>query len=297
MIQWLPLDLSLPGLVEPPSELYRWLREAGIGIPEPMGEPRVLAYKPRRRAVLGIAGHVLKAYAQEDRFRAALAGLRATSGVSVVPAPAFEAALPDLRLTVQAALGGFAPPHTAALAREAGAVLRDLRRLPAGDMKPALPAHQLAAAAQSVRLVEALFPELGRRLEVLFGRLEAAAPIAGGILAAHGDFHAGQLLRQRDKLAVIDFDELCAALPALDLATYAAHLVRGRDGDLDAAWAALDALVDGYGERPEALAWYLATSILRRAPFPFRCQDEHWLNLLEGMVGAAEAALDAEHEV
>jgi aminoglycoside phosphotransferase (APT) family kinase protein len=113
-------------------------------------------------------------------------------------------------------------------------------------------------------------------------------------VVAHGDFHAGQLLRCGGELAVIDFDKLCAAPPALDLATYAAHLVNGREHDLEAARTTLEAAAGGYGERPDGLDWYLATSILRRAPFPFRYLNEDWPDLVEGMVGAAEEALDAD---
>jgi phosphotransferase family enzyme len=296
MIQWLPLDLSLPALAEPPAELYRRLRETGMEVPGPVDEPRMVAYKPRRRAVLRVGGHILKAYAQEAEFRAAVAGLRSTSEAGVVPVAAFEAAFPDLRLTVQASLGGSAPARAADVAAEAGAILRDLQQLPLGDPTPAPPAHQLAAAAESAALVEAIAPGLRRRLEALVRRLEAVAPgdVPGATVVAHGDFHAGQLLRRGGELAVIDFDELCAAPPALDLATYAAHLVNGRDRDLDAARTVLEAAAGGYGERPDALDWYLATSILRRVPFPFRYLHVDWPDLVVGMVGAAEEVLNAD---
>jgi hypothetical protein len=290
MIQWLPLDLSLPALAAPPAELYRRLREAGVDVLEPAEEPRMVVYKPRRRAVLRVGGHVLKAYSQEANFRAAVAGLRSTSDATVVPAAGFEAALPDLRLTVQAALAGFAPVRADEVAAEAGALLRDLQRLSVGDPEPAPPSHQLAAAAESADLVEAIAPGLRRRLHTLVRRLEVAAPVPGATVVAHGDFHAGQLLSRGGRLAVIDFDELCAAPPALDLATYAAHLVHGRGGELEAARIVLETAAGGYGERPDALDWYLATSILRRAPFPFRYLDEDWPDLVEGMVGAAEEA-------
>jgi hypothetical protein len=296
MIQWLPLDLSLPALAEPPAELYQRLREAGVEVPEPADEPRMVAYKPRRRAVLSVGGHVLKAYAQEAGFRAAVAGLRSTSDAGVVPAATFEAALPGLRLTVQTALGGSAPAHAADIAAEAGAMLRDLQRLPVVNPRPAPPVHQLAAAAESATLVEAIAPGLRRHLEALVSRLEAVVPgdVRDAAVVAHGDFHAGQLLRRGGELAMIDFDKLCVAPPALDLATYAAHLVNGRDGDLEAARDVLEAVLGGYRERPDGLDWYLATSILRRAPFPFRYLDEDWPDLVGGMVGAAEEVLDAD---
>jgi thiamine kinase-like enzyme len=109
------------------------------------------------------------------------------------------------------------------------------------------------------------------------------------IVCAHGDFNARQLLEQGEDLVVTDFDETCAAAPALDLATYGAYLVRGDDDDLERAEATVEDLVDGYGDRPEALDWYLATMVLRRAPRPFRYLDEHWPHRVQGMVRAAES--------
>jgi acyl-CoA thioester hydrolase len=53
------------------------------------------------------------------------------------------------------------------------------------------------------------------------------------LVLSHGDFHAGQLLVGEGSPAAIDFDRACAAPPALDLATYCAHLVDGHDGDRD----------------------------------------------------------------
>ena len=90
---------------------------------------------------------------------------------------------------------------------------------------------------------------------------------------------------------VIDFDEMCAAAAALDLASYAAHHVNGGEGDMTAASAALAGLVAGYGVRPHALAWYLSTSILRRSPFPFRFMEPNWPLRIERMVTDAEEAL------
>ena len=84
---------------------------------------------------------------------------------------------------------------------------------------------------------------------------------------------------------------MCLAPPALDLATYAAYLVLGGDGDLDQANDVLEELLDGYGDDPLGLSWYLATCILRRSPRPFRYLDEHWPERVEGMVDAAEAVI------
>ena len=63
MIQWLPLDISLPALAQEPSQLRMRLQAAGVSIAASGEGPRMLAYKPRRRAVLQLDGHVVKIYA------------------------------------------------------------------------------------------------------------------------------------------------------------------------------------------------------------------------------------------
>ena len=50
-------------------------------------------------------------------------------------------------------------------------------------------------------------------------------------------------------------------------------------------------LVEGYGDAPPGLSWYLATGIVRRAALPFRYLDERWPERVEAMVEAAESAL------
>ncbi|MGH2715250.1 MAG: ABC transporter transmembrane domain-containing protein [Thermoleophilaceae bacterium] len=289
LVQWLPLDLSLSALALPPPERDQRLRSAGVRLNGPAGEPSLLAYKPRRRAVVRLDRHVLKYYASQRAFEGALAGLRASSGLSV-PTPGWEAGIPDLLLTVQPHVSGPAFASPAAAAGVAGAVLARLHAGGAAGVRAFAPAEQLDAAASSARLVAWIAPELRSRLEALLGRLEATLP--GGLdhVPAHGDFNARQLIDAAGGLVVTDFDGMCAAPAALDVATYLAYLVRGDATDLDTALAVLEMLLDGYGERPEQLSWYLATMILRRSPRPFRYQDERWPERVEQMVAVAEGA-------
>lgn len=136
-----------------------------------------------------------------------------------------------------------------------------------------------------------LVPELAPRLTRLLADLEHRQPWPGLRVAAHGDFHAGQLLVDGNGTVILDFDKMCAAAPALDLATFAAHLARGEADDLREVAQALDSLAEGYGGRPDDLGWYVATAILRRAPFPFRYLEEHWPERIHELVGTAETAV------
>jgi Ser/Thr protein kinase RdoA (MazF antagonist) len=140
-------------------------------------------------------------------------------------------------------------------------------------------------------VLETVMPELGDRLGALLSRLEATRPDGLPLVTAHGDFHVDQLLIRPGDIAVVDFDELCAAPAALDLATYAADVVRGRDGDRERIAAVLEPLLEGYGERPEALDWHLSAAVLARAAHPFQRQVPHWRERVEATVAVAEASL------
>ncbi|MDX6573513.1 MAG: hypothetical protein QOC86_2669, partial [Gaiellales bacterium] len=159
------------------------------------------------------------------------------------------------------------------------------------DLRAFTHADQLRAALGSAGSVTAVVPELEPRLKALLRTLELTIPEQSSLVPAHGDYHANQLLEIDGDLALIDFDEMCAAAAALDLSSYAAHLVNGGEGDVTSASAALEGLVAGYGVRPHALAWYLSTSILRRSPFPFRFMEPNWPLRIERMVADAEEAL------
>ena len=113
-----------------------------------------------------------------------------------------------------------------------------------------------------------MLPALRPRVEALLGRLRRELPSELTPVPAHGDFHVDQLL-VGDEVAVVDFDQMCLAAPALDLATYAADVVRGRDCDLAAVDEVLDGLLAGYGGRPDALGWHLSAAILWRVAHPF----------------------------
>jgi aminoglycoside phosphotransferase (APT) family kinase protein len=112
------------------------------------------------------------------------------------------------------------------------------------------------------------------------------------VVPCHGDFHVGQLRCSGDAVALIDFDEMTSAPPALDLGTFAVHELWGDEGDLDAAREILEELVEGYGSRPEGLDWYFSALILRRASHPFRRFRPDWPDRVGAMVQAAEAALE-----
>jgi ATP-binding cassette subfamily B protein len=291
LVTWLPLDPRLPALLEPVPRLAERLAAAGVSLEGELDEPRRIGYKPRARAVLRLDGHVLKAYGRQRQFEAARRGLHAADREADVRTATFEAEVPELRLTVQSAVDGMTPPDAAGAARAAGALVRRLQGSRVRGLVAAPAERELNAAARKAAVVRAVLPELGPRLDSLLGWLGESMPAAPRLLPAHGDFHVDQLLERDGELLVIDFDDLRLASPALDLATYAADVVRGRPGDLDALAAVVPPLLEGYGGRPERFEWHLAAVILGRVAHPFQRQLTGWPERVEGTIEAARGVL------
>jgi hypothetical protein len=298
LLQWLPLDTRLPALAEPTDRLRSRLRAAGAAVRPREGEPSLLAYRPRRHAVLRLGRHVLRVYSTDRAVRTGTFALRFYSAARAIPTPRLEAVVPELRLTVQTLLPGKPQRDAAASAARAGAVLSRLHGTPVfgrlkDGMRVALPTHQLDRAARTARFLAVVSPTLRGRLHALVERLAATTPTRGALVPCHGDFSVAQLLQRGSELAVVDLDRLCLAPDALDAATYCAHLVRGRPRDLDLALAVLEDLVAGYGRRPSDLSWYLSSMILRRASRPLRYMDADWHAGVAEMLAAANAALES----
>jgi hypothetical protein len=249
-----------------------------------------LRYRPGHSAALRLGDHVLTVYAATESFRAAVRGLR---WASALPHVRYQGELRRRHTTVQGAIAGERLTRAEALARaaEAGALLRGFHRLPPTGLEARPSVCLLARAIEAATVAMALEPALEPRLTALIERLETLPEPEEPFVASHGAFDARRLRAVGRMLVVVGFDDVCAAPRAADLAAYAADFVRGRPGDLETALCVLDALIEGYGERPPNLAWHLSASILRRARSPFRHFKQGWPGRIDGVVAAAEAAL------
>jgi ATP-binding cassette, subfamily B, bacterial len=283
LVTWLPFDPRLPALAEPAEELARQLGTKATAL-------ELIGYKPRGRAVLRLGDLVLKAYGRDRQFEAAVAGLKASQD-GPLPTAAFAGAVTELRLTAQEALDGRPAGTAVEVAAEAGAMAAALQRADLSPPVAAPPEKLLDTAMRKAELVETVMPELSGRLDRLVRRLGDAVPAGPPLVPAHGDFHVDQLLVRDGEIAVVDFDGLCLAAPALDLATYAADVVRGRRGDRERVESVVEPLIGGYGGRPDALEWHLAAAVLARAAHPFQRQVPAWRERVEATVGVAEASL------
>jgi thiamine kinase-like enzyme len=291
MIQWLPLDIGMPALAHDPMQLRLRLQAVGVDIAADGDGPRLLAYEPRRRAVVRLDGHVIKIHGEDSSFAAAVAALERVSRLDAVTSPRSEGILQELKLTCEELLPG-SEAHALQDAAAAGSALSALHRSQVEGLRAFSAPDQLKAVAMAADSATVVVPELEDRLQAFLRTLELIRPELESVVPAHGNFHVAQLLRVDGTHALTDFDHMRAAPAALDLASYAARLVNGEaDDDLASAAAAIEGLVEGYGSRPRGLSWYLATSILLRSSTPFHLQKSHWPIRIEKMIGAAEEAL------
>ena len=263
LVTWLPFDPRLPALAEGRGELERRLGMA-LG-----AEPVLVGYKPRARAVLRANGLVLKAYGAARQFEAALAGLRAATA-GPLRTGAFAGRLAGA--AADGAAGRRGPPRRRRRPRwrarparwssssRARASTASRRRRPSATWPP-----RRARRSSSRRCC----PACARAWRRCSSDSAASCPPASRSCPRTATSTSTSCW-SGTTLAVVDFDEMCLAAPALDLATYAADVVRGRDADLDAVAEVLDGLLDGYGERPQALDWHLCRGDPRprRAPVP-----------------------------
>jgi ABC-type lipoprotein export system ATPase subunit len=276
LIQWLPLDLKIPALATEPAELHGRLNRAGVTTSGASVDGELLRYRPRRRAVVRMNDHVVKYYAYPEHFQAAAAGLLVSARLGSIPTPRMEAVLFDLLATVQSFEGGTTPSSEAA----AVSIGQTVSSLHACEPDPILPhvtaREQLREARMAATLVAQVAPELADPLDRLVSMLAWTMPYDRETVTSHGDLHVRQFLQTGTELRLVDFDHMCAASPAYDLSTLAAHLVVGREGDLDRAHEVLALVLNGYGRTPDDLAWYTAVGVLRLSARPLRHFASDW---------------------
>jgi Ser/Thr protein kinase RdoA (MazF antagonist) len=236
---------------------------------------------------------IVKLYGSQATYRAASQALATVDWYQPVPTARCRRLLHDRWATVQEIVPGVMA-NTSRDAKLVGGVLRRLHDAELPGLATVTPARRLAHAEDSALLVCAVMPALTKDVTRLLANLAATMPDALVMTPSHGDFEAGQVVvgsEIPDGAAIIDFDELCLAAPALDVANFVIHGIRGTD-ELDRGGAILDEFLAGYGPRPEALDWHLAASALYRASAPFRKLQDHWRERMAALVRLAVPLLE-----
>jgi hypothetical protein len=219
----------------------------------PLAVPRALFYEPRLRT-LGLEPAPGRPYRELVR-EAGFTGHLGLVGGALAGLHALE--VPTLRVTtIDDHVAELMRPHPEALAA-------------------ALPEHA------------------GLVARVLAGLRAGERAIAYAPVPVHRDFHLGQLFRDRDRVAVIDWDLVARGDPALDLGNFAVHL---RTRVPHAGARGLDAFLAGYAARAGAdafgrMALYEALTYLRLACKRVRLKPGGWREDAVRMLHLAEARL------
>ncbi|MDZ4804714.1 MAG: phosphotransferase [Candidatus Eisenbacteria bacterium] len=295
---------------------------------------RLLTWKPGRRAVLcadlvfvdstgrhlGERAVIVKAYA-DSTGRETREWMTALQAIGDLPKPlrlAIPLAWDDSRkILYQERLAGeplLESTTAVEAARTAGRCLGGLHGI--SPMRGAPGSTRQVRSAPSVlgqvRAVSCHFSEilreigagaggrLGQQLDGLVTRLdqtigdtECGSP--DDLRVIHGDFHAGQILIEKDRIGLIDLDEMRAGDPRLDLATFRAHLTSQALAGLmpmERATAIDNAFRDGYRDGCGTLrgqGWFDAAGLALLTLEPYRRRDPNWEATTARIIESAEA--------
>lgn len=243
-------------------------------LPELLSRPghRLVAHRPERRAVVETPAGFLK-LVRRSRHAEVLDRARTAAALGL-GAPGVLAADAERGTVLTAPLPG-TPLIELLSSGDTGVCTRvgqALARLHRTDVPAGLAEH---GPDQELRVV-ARWTGLGDQYGLPQPESDSVRlPALRRRTLIHRDFHDGQLLVDRDRIGVLDFDLMAVGDPALDLANFLAHLeLRGAQGRLCDPYTAIGATLDGY--RPDgavlaALPGYLAAARIRlRAVYAFR---------------------------
>jgi thiamine kinase-like enzyme len=294
-LTWYPVDLGLPMLARTDVEIADLLGMDSAG-------PNVkMTWVPGQRAALRFPEALVKVYRDPAEAKAAANALKLIA--DHIPTARLLYRNVDEGLVAQELLVGNTLSHNDALPTliDAVAVLRQLHDLnpvtldPNSTIPTTDPSALLATLERPANLIRFCRPDLADRIAAVVTDLDNHMPTYDSVksmVVSHGDFNVGQLLRGPEgKLAVLDFDTLCLAPPAFDVASYAANLMSGRPEDFADMLATRDRLVQAYPESSHGLDWYLAAMMVRRLDRPVRRLKRSWNERTEVILVSAERLL------
>ena len=304
---WLyPHDPDLPGLVRAAyPESMAAVLNAYKAVPEPVAaadlELEMIAYRPRRRAVLRVAvegGPVFFVKVLRERVFADVTGRHRLLLDAGVPAPGIAAATSDFLLVLHELPGR--PLATAVFDAEPPCSASDLINLldalpPSVARLPRRPPWAESVDHYS-RIVASAVPSLAAKLSWITDEVTTGlVGLPPGNEPTHGDFHEGQVHVESGRVAgLLDVDTVGPGRRADDLACLIAHLStiqrmnptqEARVHRLLRDWVPVfDRRVD-----PVELRLRAAAVIISLATGPHRSQEPHWERETVRMVESAEA--------
>jgi hypothetical protein len=298
-LTWYPIDLGLPMLARSDAAIAELL---GL---DSTGPTARMAWVPGQRAALRYPNAIVKVYRDPVDAMAAASALTIVAGH--IPTARLLHQNVDAGLVAQELLVGNALSHNDAFPTifEAVEVLSRLHALDASTFDPNIlvrtstSSNLLEVLQHPTNLVRFCRPDLADRIDVVVDQLQRYLPHLPQLVVSHGDFNVGQLLRgsgtTRDPannlLSVLDFDTLCLAPPAFDVASYAANLMSGRPEDFADMMAARDRVLQVYPSNVDGMDWYLAAMMMRRLDRPVRRLKRDWFGRTDVILASAERCL------
>lgn len=309
-----PADPGLPGLTEAmdPAIALELVRQQLPGVRSVAPSP--VSYRPGRRAVLrykarlprsrggSTATYYLKVMTPEDAERTwnVAAHLRGRPGALALPVarPAETLLLFEElqgRGLREVLLSGGALPSPSRVVALMDQV-ESLGPLPVGDAgRPAS-----AGLRHASKVLSAIVPGSATRIAALRQQLRetlANHPMDHRLI--HGDFYEGQVMVGQDfELALLDLDDIGMGDPALDAASFCAHLVALADSNPRASAALLayramlrDAFMQRFDLAEEGFAAREALIMLQLASGPFRVLEADWPARVRRRISLAETLL------
>lgn len=203
----------------------RCLIEYNVLIKRPWHEPQTLALMAKIR----IKGHDHHTYALANALWSTGFCDRADDGIAV-PEPMGE--IPQWHMWLQRKVPGqtlehqLAGPHGERLAQRVADAASKIHHSGIAARRRHTLADELRILDERLAATAAAYPHWSTRLERIIRRCrrlasQVPAPTVCGI---HRDFYADQLIVDRDRLYVLDFDLYCEGDPALDIGNFIAHI-------------------------------------------------------------------------
>ncbi len=271
---------------------------------------RILSYKPQRRCIVKIVQDgqpfaVLRLYRQEDfiNTRETAKLLAGSPWYAAERLGAFERYhAVAMKWVAGQTLDAFTDrAEQLRLARSTGELLCQVHMAPHSKLRVVTIDDMMRQGRESVEQARQLVPHLAGRLDRVLSQVYAELTrVVPRITLCHGDLHARQVLVQSTGLQFLDWDAACNGPSGLDLATFAGH--QWLHGQRDPQGTCqpenlISELCAGYETDirrapspavPANFEAYVAWSLLRLLPSPFRLRWACWEDHLESILRLAE---------
>ena len=280
-------DPELPGLaVAMDPERLRELLDV-LGAPGGAVSPRLLAYRPGRRAVVELTGKGMRLFIKvvPPREVPALQERHAIMAAAL-PVPMSHGWSSEYGLVVLRALSGntlrTALQNKKDRLPDPAALSDLLGRMPeVPDGRSA--ASPVKAAVQHAELVGSILPELRERLDGLLDVVTAGGP-SFPTVPVHGDFHEAQVLSKDGAITgLLDVDTAGSGQRIDDWANFLGHLAvyeqsaaRGVRDRIARFARRVHSHAETETEAPSELRRRVAAVIIGMATGPFRAQTQTW---------------------